>query len=257
VIDTPTAIEAADNWRRLAELVPLVRLYLEPRRGHSEAGRTAPKSKPPIDLGASDLLFDLDMSASFYCSALLVETDDVKRMPDALEDQLRLIAKRYGHFTTNTDTRTVTVKAKDGTEQKFVQPLALDFCDEAEELVRKVNILVNQPLPPQFAGPCHMPKCDGEMFQSKAQGTAKCDTCGALMTFSDWAEWLARKAEIVLMDRGEILDALKMLGHPTKSKTLDQWVTRKRVLAVTSAPEMFRLSEVLGLAEKSKRRVAA
>jgi hypothetical protein len=240
MIDTPTAVEAADNWRILAELVPLVRLYLEPRRGHSEAGRTAPKSKPPIDLGASDLLFDLDVSASFYCSALMFETADVKRMPDALEDQLRLIAKRYGHFTADPD-----------------EKIALDFCDEAEELVRKVELLIVQPLPPQWAGPCAGLECVGGMFQSKAQGTAKCDTCGALMTFSDWAEWLARKAEIVLMDRREILDALKMLGHPTERKTLDKWVTRKRVLAVTSAPEMFRLSEVLCLAEKSRRKVAA
>ena len=239
VIDTPTAIEAADNWRRLADLVPLVRLYLEPRRGHSEAGRTAPKSKPPIDLGASDLLFDLDTSASFYCSALLMETDDVKRMPDALEDQLRLIAKRYGHFTADAD-----------------EKIALDFCDEAHELMCKVEVLVIQPLPPQWAGPCAMGECDGGMFQSKAQGTARCDTCGALMTFGDWAEWLARKAEIVLMDRGEILDALKMLGHPTKTNTLVQWIARKRVLPATTKPEMFRLSEVLALAEKSRKKVS-
>ena len=243
MIDTQTAIEAAGNWRRLAELVPLVRLYLEPRRGHSEAGRTAPKSKPPLDVDASDLLLYLDMSASFYCSALLMETNDVKRMPDALEDQLRLIAKRYGHFTADPD-----------------EKIALDFCDEAHELVRKVEVLIVQPLPPQWAGPCAGLECDGGMFQSKAQGTAKCDTCGALMTFSDWAEWLARKAEIVLMDRGEILVALKTLGHPTKANTLSHWVTRHRVLAVTATPEMFRLSEVLELAEKAhpkRGRVAA
>lgn len=247
MIDTPTALEAADNWRRLAELVPLVRLYLEPRRGHNEAGRTAPKSRPPIDLGASDLLHELDMAASLYCSALLMETDDVTRLPATLEDQLRLIAQRHGHFTADPD-----------------EKIAHDFCDEAHELVRKVETLIVRPLPPYWAGPCTDDECEGsltvprpkphnshddpEAWDQSAVGT--CDTCGKRLTPNERRDRLAQALDGRLAPRDEVLNALKILGAPIKPERLRQWVHRRRLVpAVTiSDVEYYRLTDAMELA---------
>lgn len=226
------AVTIAAEWRELAALIPLLRQRLEPRQIPSETHMPA-KSRPPIDMNASRLLADIDAEVDFYVHVLLDEVATFTAPLD-LAERVRSVADHVGHFL--------------GAEDRE----GLDMLDTAQTLISRALGLIDPQPGPQWAGPCAVAECDGEMFRTKEQGPAKCDVCGSLMTFADWSEWLERHAEIVLMDRGEILTALKTLGHPVKANTLAQWVTRKRVTPATVAPEMFRLSDVLGVAEKSR-----
>lgn len=225
-ITTQTALEAADTWKRLAALVPTIELYLEPQRAKSEV-RMPPGSKPPISIAASDLLMELDTAASFYVSALVMETHDVKRFPNGLAAQLALIGERFGHFTSG--------------EEK----LAIDYCDEAHELMRKVGMLIAAPPPPQWMGPCS--ECgEGQLWLDK---TIRCDECKALVDLETWRAQLLRGVESRLMDREEILFALTMLGHRTRSETLRQWISRERLVPIVKDPERFRFADVLTVAK--------
>lgn len=226
-ITTATAIEASDTWKQLAALVPTIELYLEPRRSKSEV-RLPPGSKPPIDLVASDLLMELDLAASFYVSALIMETPDVKRFPDGLAAQLALVGERYGHFTTGED------------------KLAMDFCDEAHELMRKVERLVVQPAPPKFMGPCQ--QCDGgELWLKGTRPVAMCGQCDSAEDLGAVRERLHVTLNAMLVRRPEIQPALKVLGSKVTTDAVHKWVQRGRLVPAIKDPEMFRMSDALEL----------
>lgn len=228
MIDTKTAIEAAETWKALAKLVPTIELYLTPRPGKSEV-RMPPSSKPPIDLVASDLLMELDIAASFYVAALVMETPDVKRFPDGLAAQLALVGERYGHFT--------------GDEEK----LALDYCDEAHELMRKVERLVIQPTPPQFMGPC-LTACGGDLWLRSGRIAATCDHCESEADLGAVREQLARALESRLMERAEIAPALRILGAHVTVNTVKSWITRGRLVPILREPQRFRFTDAADLA---------
>lgn len=236
-IDTQTAIEASETWKRLAGLVATIELYLEPRRSKSEV-RMPPASKPPIDLVASDLLMELDIAASFYVSALCMETKDIKRFPDGLSAQLGLIGERHGHFTSDAD-----------------EKIAMDFCDEAHELMRKVERLVVQPAPPSFMGPC-LTACGGDLWLRQGRVAATCDQCGSDADLGSVREQLSRALESRLMRRTEIAPAIKLLGGKVTNEAIKKWVQRGRLVPVVREPELFRLTHALDLAHLSVSQVA-
>lgn len=231
MIDTTTALEAAETWATLARLVPTIELYLTPRPGKSEV-RMPPSSKPPIDLVASDLLMELDIAASFYVSALVMETHDVKRFPDGLAAQLALVGERYGHFTAG--------------EEK----LAIDFCDEAHELMRKVSALVLQPAPPKWLGPCR--ECNnGDLWLKQARANATCDECNASIDMGTWREGLWRALESTLMERDQIAPAIRLLGGKCTPSTVRSWIHRGRLVPIIADSELFRFMDAVDLAHIS------
>lgn len=229
MIDTKTAIEASETWKALAKLVPTIELYLTPRPGKSEV-RMPPSSKPPIDLVASDLLMELDTAASFYVSALVIETPDVKRFPDGLAAQLALVGERYGHFTSDAD-----------------EKIALDFCDEAHELMRKVAALVVQPAPPKWLGPCR--ECgNGELWLKHNKNYALCDNCNASIDMGTWREGLWRALESTLMEREQIAPAIRLLGGKCTPSTVRSWIHRGRLVPIIADSELFRFMDAVDLA---------
>lgn len=229
MITTALALEASDTWKQLAALVPTIELYLEPQRAKSEV-RLPPGSKPPINLMASDLLMELDTAASFYVSALVMETSDVKRFPDGLAAQLALIGERYGHFTSG--------------EEK----LATDYCDEAHELMRKVEQLVTRPAPPKFMGPCQ--QCDGgELWLKSARPMAICDQCDSAEDLGTVRQRLHGTLNAMLVRRKEIQPALKVLGSKVTTDAVHKWVQRGRLVPAIKEPEMFRMSDALELVD--------
>lgn len=230
-------LEAAATWATLARLVPTIELYLTPRPGKSEV-RLPPKSKPPIDLVASDLLAELDQSANFYLSALLMETPDVKRFPDGLAAQLALVGERHGHWTSDAD-----------------EKIALDFCDEAHEMLRKVERLIVQPVPPRFMGPC-LAACGGDLYLTHGKIIATCDQCGSAADPGSVRDQIFSALESRLMRRTELVPALRLLGGKVTNEALKKWVQRGRLVPVVREPEMFRLTDALDLAHLSVSRVA-
>ena len=230
MIDTATALEASATWATLARLVPTIELYLTPRPGKSEV-RLPPKSKPPIDLVASDLLAELDQSANFYMSALLMETNDVKRFPDGLAAQLALVGERHGHWTADTD-----------------EKIATDYCDEAHEMMRKVTALVAPQDPQRWAGECQTCN-EGALWLDVAKERIRCDACNSAVDMGTWRDELLRGAKARVMDREEILFALVCLGHRVKAATLRQWIHRGRLVPIIREPEAFRFDDVLTVAK--------
>src|SRR5699024_12088649 len=66
--------------------------------------RTAPTSKPPLDIGISDLLFEIEQEARTLGHVLMDETEWYPRtshMPGLLYD----IAHHYGHWTNADDNK--------------------------------------------------------------------------------------------------------------------------------------------------------
>lgn len=228
MIDTATALEAAETWKRLASLVATVELYLTPRPGKSEV-RMPPASKPPIDLVASDLLMELDQAATLYVAALLMETPDVKRFPDGLAAQLSLVGERYGHWTNDPD-----------------EKIGLDYCDEAHELMRKVERLVLQPVPPQWMGPCQTCQ-EGDLWLKPERAFVTCDECGSAEDLVVLRERLLERLRNSVVPRKEIAPALRLLGSKSSAKTVHQWVSRGRLVPIIRKPEAFRMADALEL----------
>jgi len=228
-IDTTTALEAADTWKRLASLVPTIELYLEPTRSGGNSVRRPAQSAPPLSIHASDLLMELDVAASFYCSALMMETPDVKRLPHGLAAQLMLIGRRHGHFTADPD-----------------QKIALDFCDEAHDLLTKVIALIMKPLPPQWMGPCQACR-GGDLWLKDGRAYVTCDACSSVEDLQRLHERLHTTMRAMVVKRAEIAPALRLLGSKATANTVKAWVQRGRLVPVMREPEVFRMADALEL----------
>jgi len=228
-MDTTTALDAANTWRKLAQLIPTIELYLEPRRGKSEV-HLPPSSRPPIDITASDLLHDIDEAANWYIAELLMETTDVRRAPNTRTARLELVADRHGHWTADPNPR-----------------IGLEYADTANDLMRRVEKLVTQPAPPKFMGPC-LAACGGDLWLRHGRPAAICDQCGSAADLEAVREQLMRAMESRLMDRSELVVALRFLGAKTPRNTVDAWITRGRLVPVLRDPQMFRLGDALDLA---------
>jgi len=241
-VPTATGLEAAQTWRNLADLWPLLHAYLEPRKSGADTVRTPPASKPPMSLVASDLIQEISDWAWFYAAALMDETADGYVPSADVPSRLREIANRHGHFTTVPD-RT-----------------ALDFCDQAHELMRKAVGLIEKPVPKRWVGPC-LDTCEGQLFVAPGRAAATCDLCGADVDLGAVNARLSRALESHLVKADEITTALRMLENKTPYSTIRTWIWRKRLKPVIESVDregkpltLYRLTDVLDLA---KVRVAA
>ena len=246
-IPTATGLEAAQTWRNLADLWPLLHAYLEPRKSGADTVRTPPASKPPMSLVASDLIQELENMAWGFTSQIMDETHDFTPAPTTPQ-RMHQIAERHGHFTTSEETRTAT-RFKDGKPYKVTILLAQDFCDDTHELMRKAVGLIEKPVPPTFAGPCMVVGCDGDLYVKPGRAAATCVECAADVDLGQVREQLRRAMGSRLMRRKEIAPALRMLGANSNYEAVKKWVQRGRLVPVIREPEMFRLTDAMDLAK--------
>ncbi len=230
-MDTALALEAADTWRTLAKLIPTIRAHLEPMPSQGANVRMPPASRPPINLAASDLLFELDEAANWYAVELTMETADVKRVPTTLEAVIELIAERHGHWTADPNER-----------------IGKEYADIANQFLDRTRRLVMKPPPPRFVGRC-LTACGGDLWLTPGKHNAACDNCGSTADLASVREQLARAFASRLMTRAELGPALKLLGGHVPRATIDSWINRGRLVPVIRDPQMFRFIDAVDLAK--------
>lgn len=222
----------------VAQMLPALRARLRPGRGGGKSGRTAPESRPPIDLHISDLLAAVAWDAEHFAHVLLDETQgdgQYKPTGTTTESFLRDIAGRVGHWTQDSDQMTV-----------------LDFADTWHEQRRKVSGAIASRERPRWLGPCTKDECAGDLYLRAGKIDARCGECGAEVGMGEIREHLLAAFEERLMTQSELLSALHVVGATTKQSTLGMWVHRSRLKPVVTDPDLYRFREALALAEKGK-----
>lgn len=237
-MDNLAALAARDAWLSVAASWPALQDLLIPASSPTAGSRPRPASRPPLDVGISDLLGEIRWWARFYAQVLAEETDDFTPSDTDTPSLLREVVARYGHFA-----------GPDSDER-----LAVDWCDQGHELARRVHGAILRPGRARWLGPCLEPECDGELRQRYGHIDARCGECGRTFESQAWREHLEAAFESRLMTRSELVSALVVMGVEVRPKTLDKWVERRRLVAVEDG--LYRFAEALDLAEQSTRRVA-
>jgi hypothetical protein len=222
----------------VAQMLPALRARLRPGRGSSESGRTAPESRPPIDLHISDLIAAVAWDAEHFAHVLLDETHgDGRYKPTGTTTEafLRDIAGRVGHWTQDPDRMTV-----------------LDFADTWHEQRRKVSGAIASRERPRWLGPCTKTECAGDLYLSRGKVDPVCRECKVEVSREEISDHLAAAFETRLMTQGELLSALHVLGLTTKQSTLGMWVVRERLVPVVVDPKLFQFKDALALAQRGK-----
>lgn len=262
--DTLAGLAARDDLLHVARRWAELRRRLHPTGGKAEGSRPAPASRPPIDVGISDLLREVEEHARFLGQVLLDEVDPAhgcggvchgspdhtcgcepesavvlgadcpdRRDPvttSAMPGLLKEVAARWGHFA-----------GPDCDER-----LALDFCDEAHELARRVDGALGDRERPEYIGPCPTAECDGELFLRRDRVDGTCRECGAVFDRGTQAEFLARQFDGRLMTVAELRAALVTAGVPVPRATLYRWVSQGRITSEDG--ELYRFAEAYRLA---------
>ncbi|MGV8972899.1 MAG: hypothetical protein ACOH10_11300 [Rhodoglobus sp.] len=216
----------ASHWRDLTAL-------LMPAGGGGQNGMPRAESQDPrlpIDVGVSDLMAEIEETARFYGRILCDETD-WRPTTSAMPVLLAEVAGRFGHFCI------------DEREE-------LEFCDMAHEMRTTMAKALAQKAPRKWIGPCSVAECPGELTIAEDEVNAHCHVCGGVFTLSERAVWLGVQAADVLMTRGEIVTALKMLGSTTQANTVKSWVQRGRLTPAEDG--LYRLSDARALVERRK-----
>ena len=232
-------LAARDAWLYVAHAWPGLQARLVPGDGASGSGAGNP-ARLPIDVEISDLMREIEDQARFYGQVLLEETTDWAPRTSTMPGLLVEIAGRYGHFTTAPD-RT-----------------ALDFCDAAHEAQRKTHGALERPAPPRWVGPCPQAECTGQLRQREDRLDARCRTCGRQVGPLEWQAIMHDAFEQRVMTRSELTSALHITGHEVKIRTIDQWITRRRLLDVGDIRDhrgvtvrVYRFRDAWSLAEDS------
>ena len=218
-------LAVAASWAALQ-----ARLLPAPGKGEPVSGSAEPRS--PIDIGVSDLMYRIEQHARFLGKMLLDETVDWQPTTSTMPGLLQEVAMRYGHFVSD-DGKT-----------------ALDFCDEAHELRRKVVGAIARHEPARWQGPCPEDECVGELYQRAGSVDAKCRGCGRVVGPAEWREIMRIAFDTRLMTRSELISALHVVKRTVKPNTLDRWVTRGRIAPVVVEPDLFQFADAYHLAER-------
>lgn len=260
--DNLAALAARDDLLAVAAAWPAIRARLTPTSATSEI-RTPPGSKPPIDLGVSDLMRTVEERTRFYAQVLIEETEDWTPTTSTMPELLQEVAMRYGHFTHRSGDR-----------------MALDFLDDAHEMRRMVSGLLAQTERPRWQGPCPEDECAGELYQRAGGSEARCRECGREVGTVEWRAILAVAFETRLMTWGELVSALYVMGHQVPAETVNTWVKRYKVWKRDKAaselegervrqlprqclvpafedPDLYRFKDATDLAERRVARVRA
>lgn len=251
------ALQASGHWHDLADAFDSLHAYLQPQGTTTSTVHMPPGSRPPISVTVSDLLFDIAEAASFYALAMQDDTNghyDKDHKPHGyiapqrtdVKQRLRDIATRYGHFTTDTNARWVT----DG---GYWQRVAMDFCDTAYTLRERAIHVVQQPLPPQYLGPCMAGNdCKGDVYLTSTDKMPRCTTCDTGHDTTQLRDQMTKALAGRLLSREDLRHALNLLREPHSKKVtperVRQWIKRRRLVPIIKAPELFRLTDAMELA---------
>jgi hypothetical protein len=271
-MDNLTALRARDDLLAVAASWTALHARLRPQ-GSGSGDRVTGSAEPrlPIDMGVSDLLAEVEAHARFLgqvlleevapehgcdgachgtaehrcagrlCSSTtlppLVASQDCPTRRDPVTTSvmpglLVEVAKRYGHFTSEDD------------------KTALDFCDEAHELRRKVSGAIARHEPARWQGPCPEDECVGELYQRAGMADAKCRECGRVVGPAEWRAIMHDALETRLMTRSELVSALHVVKRTVKPNTLDRWVSRGRLVPEVVDPDLFKFAHAYALAER-------
>ena len=228
----PSSADIETEWTRLANLVPLVRYCLEPRAS-VEAGRGKPESRPPFNVNASKLLAEINEEVGFYVHVLMDETHDF-RVPPTLEGRILAVRDRHGHFLGEDDQS------------------GLDMLSCAETLNSRALGLAAPVPTPRWSGPCEINSCEGDLQQRDGQGFVKCNSCGSVVTLTEWHDRLRQALAGRIVYRNEILHALRIMGLKATGNAVNNWIARGQIVPVVAGVEMYRLAEVIEYAESRR-----
>lgn len=245
MITTADALHARKNLDYIASHWTDLRARLMPGGGNALTGMPMGDGSEtsPIDIGISDLLFEIEQEARSLGHVLIDETADwaprSSRMPTLLID----VTERYGHWTA-------------GDEMT-----ALAFCDWAEEYASKVQHALERPAPANYVGPCqHRGEdgagCAGELYLRPSLDGGKCRECKTEFTRAEQMAYVERELETRLMTQSEIVTALMILDRATPIKTVQSWVQRHKLLEAVPGDGLYRLADAKALAERSVKRAA-
>ena len=242
MVDNLTALRARDDLLAVAASWGALQARLRPSGGVDDSpARTAPASRPPIAVDVLDLLLTIERHARFLGQVLIEETHDFAPSTSTMPGLLVEVAHRYGHFV------------GPGVEEKT----ALDFCDEAHELRRKVNGAIARHEPPKWAGPCPEGECPGEIYLPAGRTDAKCRECGRVVGPIEWRERMFAAFEDRLMSLSEIVSALVVTDHKVPDKTVRTWAHRKKLPRIVEEPDLYRFADAWALAERRAERRTA
>lgn len=226
-MDANTALRARNDLLDVADAWDGLLARLTPQKG--AGGRAAaPASRPPIDLGTSELLGEITTTTHTYARQLIAEagwTPATTVMPGLLT----AVAERFGHFTTDPDR-------------------AETFAADAAHLRAATLRTLNPAAPARWLGPCPTTECPGELYLRAGRTTARCPACGRETDLTSWRAALRAAFTDRLMSRAELTSALHVLGATTKRRTLDKWVQRRRLVPAITDPELFRFADAVELA---------
>lgn len=231
-VSVADGLNAKEDWEWVAARWPDLRARLRPTNTGPSEVRTAPKSKPPIDLHISDLMFEIAEKARWYADELMREegwTPRTSAMPNLLQE----VAERFGHWISGT------------------REVALEFCDWAHDYRTKVTRALERPAPPNYLGPCQ-DDCEGDVYVKPGHAIAHCAHCRHEYDVSQRMEWIQAQLESRLMTRSELVSALHLLGTPKTMDTVKSWTLRKQLPEI--APGLFRLADAMALAERTRGR---
>jgi hypothetical protein len=271
-MDNLTALRARDDLLAVAASWTALQARLRPQ-GSGSGDRVTGSAEPrlPIDVGVSDLLAEVEAHARFLgqvlleevapehgcdgachgmaehrCAGHLCSTETLPPLVAAQDCPTRRdpvttsvmpgllveVAKRYGHFVSDDD------------------KTALDFCDDARKLRRKVAGAIERKEAPRWQGPCPEDECPGEIYQRSGMDDAKCRECGRVVGPVEWRAIMRVAFDERLMTRGELVSALVVVKRAVKPNTLDRWVSRGRLAAEVVDPDLFRFADAYTLAER-------
>ena len=248
MIDNLVALKARDDLLKVWRSWPLLQALLVPGKNGEPGGAEAPL---PIDPHVSTLMADIEERAKFYARVLLDEvpathgcddeaghaTRDCPERVDPVRTSvmpglLREVANHYGHFTTDED-----------------EMIALGFCDDVTDMVRRVDGLLTDRKQATYVGPC--PACEAELYLRDDRDRGWCRGCGVEYTRESQTEFIGRAFEDRLMTASEIVSALLVLGMPVPYSTVRRWTSTGRLLSAGDG--LYRLSDARDLAARRRR----
>ena len=232
-VSVADGIAAKEDWEWVANRWPDLRARLRPTNTGQSEVRTAPKSKPPIDLYISDLMFEITEKTRWYADELMREENWTPRT-SSMPGLLREVAEYYGHWIIGT------------------RETALEYCDWAHDYRHRVKRALERPAPPAYLGPCQQPECDGDTYVKPGQAIAHCLWCRKEYEVQERMEWIQTQLEARLMTRSELVSALHLLGTPKTMDTIKSWTRRKQLPEI--APGLYRLTDAMALAERTRGR---
>lgn len=211
-----SAISVADSLQTKTDLQWIAHRWndlkarLQPQTTPNTGGtRPTPKSKPPINLHISNLLFEIEYEARMMGHTLLQETPNWRPRSSTMPQLLLDVAEQHGHWTTQDDQTATT------------------FVSWAREYRAKTEHALTNPPNPTYIGPCQ--HCQNDLYLNPQTRHAQCRGCTNTVDPQRQMQWVHDQLTTRLMTLAEIRDALTILDMPTPYRTIQSWANRGKI----------------------------